>query len=322
MSSGKPGAGNFFSTDVYLSSLAETYFPGREWRIELFDTRGKVFRLLRIEPDAVITAWPFLDFVEPLGEVPAGPVAELGYLPHVALGSMRVEGRLSVPLEESEYHPAPYIDWSLFGDWAAFEAKVSERRGNLLPDSRRKRRRLEREVGPVRWVYDDARPETFERCVALKSAQYRANDLEDMFARPGNARMFRALREKGALVVSSLSAGDTLLAAHMAGWADDRFYSWVPVYDPAYARYSPGRLLFELLLRESFERGHREFDFLIGGEDYKWHYATHSRTIGPWGEPPLASRLEWAARRRVKRLLSPRLLRLARKLKRRLADWR
>src|SRR5207247_3960145 len=42
------------------------------------------------------------------------------------------------------------------------------------------------------------------------------------------------------------------------------------------------------ILRESHVRGYAEFDFLIGGELYKWHYATQTRVIGPLGTPPLS----------------------------------
>lgn len=62
-----------------------------------------------------------------------------------------------------------------------------------------------------------------------------------------------------------------------------RFYSWVAAYDSDYHCYGPGRQLLHYLLKESFERGHREFDFLRGNEAYKWKYATHTRLIAEMG---------------------------------------
>ena len=78
------------------------------------------------------------------------------------------------------------------------------------------------------------------------------------------AAVSRAER-RGLLAVFTLSAGQTLLSIHIEAVEDNRLYWWVPAYDPELAQYSPGRLLLENLLADSFARGHAEFDFLVGG---------------------------------------------------------
>ena len=40
------------------------------------------------------------------------------------------------------------------------------------------------------------------------------------------------------------------------------------------------------MLAHGFASGHREFDHSVGGQDWKWTYATHARLIGPLGIPP------------------------------------
>jgi CelD/BcsL family acetyltransferase involved in cellulose biosynthesis len=79
---------------------------------------------------------------------------------------------------------------------------------------------------------------------------------------------------------------------------------------------SPGRLLLDHMLRESHSRGHAEFDFLLGDEPYKYHYATHQRVVGPVGKVPLQVTLRDAVRSSVKRALAryPRLREKARAL--------
>jgi CelD/BcsL family acetyltransferase involved in cellulose biosynthesis len=122
------------------------------------------------------------------------------------------------------------------------------------------------------------------------------------------------------VIVSSISAGVQLLAVHFGALADRTFYSWIAAYDPKHSQYSPGALLLEALLVDSWRRRDVEFNFLIGDQEYKWFYATHNRVIGPQGSVPLTIRLARAAKRPIRKALSnrPQLLLLARKLMRRL----
>ena len=78
------------------------------------------------------------------------------------------------------------------------------------------------------------------------------------------------------------------------------------------------------LLVESFSRGHAEFDFLIGDEAYKWHYATHNREIGPLGRPSLIAFLRHGLKPRIRSALAhtPRVLQAARALRRRVIELR
>lgn len=307
---------NFFSSDVFLSALAEVYFPGRPHHIGLYACAGRVLRLLRVAGRPPLTSWPFLDALEPLDNESGDLAGRVRFAPQVVLATHEItrvpDGDASAP----GFFPAPFIEWNRFADWGAFERHFAARRASLVRDSRAKHRHLAQELGPVCFVYHDPRPEVFARCLAWKSAQYARQGLIDLFAVRANARLFQVLAERGVLVVSSLAAGETLLAVHFGARQGTRFYSWIAAYDPAHARHSPGRLLLEALLRECQGRGQSEFDFGPGGMEYKWHYATHQRVIGPLGRPPLALRLRRTAREKTRRLLahSPRLLAGARRL--------
>ncbi len=308
---------NLFSTDAFLETLAELYYPGRRWAVEVCRVEGRYLRLLVVGRREVVLSAPFFDYPQPVEDPVPGPVRELSWVPRTVLRTTTVEDRAPEPKGQ---HPSPFIDWSRFVDWADFERFVGARIGNLFPDSRRRRKKLERDLGPLRFEFDDPRPEVFDACVRWKSAQYVTTGLPDLFAPAENVELFRRLRRRGAVVVSSLSAGSTLLAVHFGGLADGKHSWWVPAYDAALSKYSPGRLLLEEILKESLARRHREFDFLIGDEAYKFHYATHVRVIGPVGSPPLRVRLWNEARARAKHALSgsPRLLEAARSFRRRL----
>ena len=306
-----------YSTPAFLETLAELYYPGRAAAVEVCGLGDLAVRLLVLDGHEVVTRAPYYDFPLPLEAPWTGPVRSLRYLPRAVLRTTTVEDR---PAPGPGQHPSPYVAWSRFADHAAFESMVGQRIGNLLPDSRRRQRKLERDLGPVRFTFDDERPEAFDSCVRWKSAQYRETGLPDLFAEPRNVELFRRLRQRGVVVLSSLCAGERLVAAHLGGLADARLAWWVPAYDPVLAGYSPGRLMLHELLRESHARGHREFDFLIGDEAYKYHYATHSRLIGPLGTPPLRDRLLGTLTSKTKAALEghPALMSAARTMKRHL----
>jgi hypothetical protein len=319
---------NFFSSDEYLGALAEVWFPGRRCEIGVYAAEGKLFRLLAVDGvGPVVTdgpradAYHFLDFLEPLASAPEHPatVPRVRWVPRVGLGAEPVTSA-SPEVPAGGRAPAPYVDWSRFPRWSSFEEHVARRRATLGPDSRRKRRRLEERFGPLRLRWDDRRPSAFDAVLAWKAEQYERTRVPDGFAIPQNVAMFRELWRRGLAVVSSLSAGERLVAVHLGVLWRRRFSSWIPAYDRAVTALSPGRLLLEDLLLESHRRGDAEFDFLLGGEPYKYHYATHRRVVGALGNAPVHVTLRRAVRSSVKRALAryPTLLEKARELER---EW-
>ena len=119
-----------------------------------------------------------------------------------------------------------------------------------------------------------------------------------------------------------MRAGDRLLSVWMGFVYRGVWSGWVFAYDhdPALRKFSLGHQLLRSMLEQGFRLGHREFDFSIGNEDYKWFYATHARILGPIGTPPLRQRLMARARHDARRALQrwPRLLSMAVALKRKL----
>lgn len=307
---------NIFTTDAFLETAGASFFPDRKRRIEVCRLSGQRLRLLVLDGTEVVGRMPFYDFPQPLDDV-QGPVdREIFHLPRTVLRTVELHGEPQGKIEGTQ--PSPYIDWKKHDTWAGFQAMW---KANPLPksyDGARQRRRLEREVGPIRFELDDTRPEVFDACVQWKSSQYVASGFPDMFANPRNITFFRRLRERGVLMVSSLCAGDSLLAVHFGSWHDQRFGWWIPTYDPKFSRFSPGRVMLDELMKASFDRGDREFDFLIGDESYKFLYATHNRVIGAVGNPPLKEVIFSKAKATVKALLStsPKALELARSLQR------
>jgi len=283
---------NIFSSKNFCDSFRIAYFSKQEVKPTLFVLGDRLWKLPAIDSVKPITESTFIDFYEPYEPELVSHqngLRKVGYLPRACYGVITAGQWFDQKLEQT-YEPSPTVLWSNFSTWDEFVAYAKNRRSTLFVDSQRCRRKLEKEVGSLNFVFDDRRPEVFDACISWKSAQWRAQELPDLFADERHVQLFRELAVRELLLVSSLSAGEHLIAVHIGMLAQGRLYSWVPAYDPAYARYSPGRLLLLLLLEESFKRRHTEFDFFIGGETYKWDYATHVRLIAEIGTPPLPVR--------------------------------
>jgi len=280
---------NFFSTDAFLDALAAARYPGQRCEKTLVSAGGQVFRVLSVDGQAVTRA-TFLDLLEPVPGADPASARALGWIPTGLRGIVSLdEWRASGAPPECE--PCPTVLWREFPSWEMMAARFPR-----PSDARRQLKKLESQVGPVRYVGDDPDLAVLRRCLEWKSAQYQATGFVDLFADRRNVALMEALHDAGALVVSSLYTGDRLAAVHVGMRHEGRSMSWIPAYDRDLHSYSPGRMLLHHILEDSYGRGDSEFDFLIGDEEYKYVYATHVRIAGPVGTPPLKVRGRKAAK--------------------------
>ena len=127
-------------------------------------------------------------------------------------------------------------------------------------------------------------------------------------------------------MLSTLSVGDRVVAAHMGMRSRTVLHYWFPSFDRAYAKFSPGRILLLELCRAAAAAGIREVELGAGDEDYKLRFADGAIPVAAgfvgsaslpalarhlrYGIEDLASRLpigpaaHWPARlfRRIERL--------------------
>jgi Acetyltransferase (GNAT) domain/DegT/DnrJ/EryC1/StrS aminotransferase family len=109
----------------------------------------------------------------------------------------------------------------------------------------RKQGKLEREQGPLRFLFDTSDGDLLDILMRWKSAQYRRTGRLDRFARPATVRLVRDLLQTRAPVCSGtlsvLYAGRRPVAIHLGLRSASTLACWFPTYDVTLARYSPGR---------------------------------------------------------------------------------
>lgn len=157
-----------------------------------------------------------------------------------------------------------------------YEAYVAERNGagtRQLKQCEYLARRLEREVGPLRFVAHAPERRLLAQVLEWKSRQYRQSGWKDLLA-GGWARAFvekiHELQEPGLRgMLSLLYCGGHLVAGHMGMCSPTVWHYWFPAYDRQFARYSPGILLLLRMARAAERLGLRYIDMGTGMTLYK-----------------------------------------------------
>jgi CelD/BcsL family acetyltransferase involved in cellulose biosynthesis len=168
-------------------------------------------------------------------------------------------------------YPSPVIDLR-----HGYDNYLSERRSasrSFVQSVWRKRRKLEREVGEVRFVFEERSPEALATVMRWKSAQYAELSEWDRFADPRNVALLQHLADTGetgcAGILSVLYAGDRIAAAHFGLRSRTVLCSWFPTYNVELAAYSPGILLHFLMTEAAAAVGIDAFDLGRGEHGYK-----------------------------------------------------
>jgi CelD/BcsL family acetyltransferase involved in cellulose biosynthesis len=173
--------------------------------------------------------------------------------------------------------PKPAMIADLTGGYEAYlEARRAAGQGGFLKDKRRRCRQLAEQVGPLSFTLS-ADPDMLETIIADKRAQMRRTGQHDVFSTPWTQDLLRRLNDDSdpdfGLRVAVLRAGDKVVAAEAGLLSGPVYHLWFPIYDPDFARYSPGALMTLETLRVLAEQGVAYADFGPGAEDYKRAFA-------------------------------------------------
>lgn len=164
-----------------------------------------------------------------------------------------------------------------------FEAYVASRDGRFLKDKRRRRRAFEREHGTLSFSLLPATRDDVAMIVERKRAQIARTHQYDVFACGWTVSLLERLVDASAedfgLRTATLRAGGRVVAAELGLLSGARYHLWFPVYDPAFARYSPGALMTLDTLEALAGLGVSRVDFGVDADSYKRDFADPVETV-------------------------------------------
>jgi len=172
--------------------------------------------------------------------------------------------------------------------WAALGASNQV----LIEDSERRRRRLREAHGPVRFVFSAGEVAgELHRLIDAKRVQYRRTGAADPLGPTWTRRLLQRLAESDAAecqgLLSTLHAGETWVASHFGLRSGALLHYWFPIYNPALARFAPGRLLLMSIIDAAPAQGISLIERGVGTQPHKREFANLSRSYyrGAWHEP-------------------------------------
>ncbi|AXG82527.1 GNAT family N-acetyltransferase [Streptomyces paludis] len=195
---------------------------------------------------------------------------------------------------------SPVID--VGAGYAAYESALRVRSPKFFRTTAAKERKLGRQAGEVRFVFDERDPAALRTLMAWKSAQYRRTGRRDRFAQVWISVLVRRLAATRAPdcagVLSVLYVADRPVAAHFGLRSRTVLSCWFPAYDPEFAKYSPGLILHLRMAEAAAGAGIGLLDLGRGAAEYKDALKTGGLRVyeGAAVRPGARAALHWLSR--------------------------
>lgn len=181
------------------------------------------------------------------------------------------------------YQDAEFVV-DLGGDASAYLIDVETRHPEWRRQMARKRRRLERECGPMRFELRTDAADAIAALLRWKSAKLQQSGRQDCLQWPWLRTalpMLAGLVQEGfAGWLSALYFGDQLTAVMMSQRSGSHLNAWIPAYSPEHAACSPGALLHLELIRRCSDEGVRRISLGRGENRLKSLLATEAVPMG------------------------------------------
>lgn len=198
------------------------------------------------------------------------PLSQAAFLPYVRL-----------------HHQSPVM--ALSGGWDAYVKRLGIAQNKLTPGVfaavRASTKRLERDVGPLRFEIQERTPALLDTVMRLKTEQrLRMGTQGDPFALKWVRQLLNEFLDRqdpafrGALC--ALYAGDNMVACHFGLQASHTLHYWFPVYETTYSDYGPGLIMLMRLAEQGCQNGIELIDLGRGVQPYKMRFCTGSVDLG------------------------------------------
>lgn len=177
---------------------------------------------------------------------------------------------------------SPYMDLSQ--GYAHYLRTMKDNGSTLISQVQRKRRKLEREVGPIEFNWNDSDRTAWEQMLTWKSDQRARTRTLNILAFPWVQSFLQgvsSIDEFGLQgMVSTLRANGKVIAVHQGMQTEHRLHYWFPTFDPELSRYSPGLVLLLTIAEQAVERGIQRIDLGKGDDAYKASFASGAERLG------------------------------------------
>lgn len=174
---------------------------------------------------------------------------------------------------------APYMDLS--GGFDVYRMNRANADAREIPQLSRRMRKVERELGELRFLAHNPDPEVFAQMIEWKRDQYRTTGVVDVFSFPWTVALLKELLNRScpqlSILISTLHIGNQLAAVHYGMVSNGILHGWFPVYDPQWARYSTGIILWGAIAKASQGLGIRRID--LGKGDHRFKNALMSGAV-------------------------------------------
>ena len=166
---------------------------------------------------------------------------------------------------------SPFMD--LTGGYQSYRDRQRGAGSDTLVQAERKRRKAEREIGPIRFVANSTDRQLFQTLVDWKQHQIQQRRVPFV----GSSNRFQEIRERilyqnretfGGML-SAVYIGDRLAAIHFGMRSKCVLHVWVPAFDESFHKYSPGMIMWMELAKTCERMGIQRMDLGKGMVDYK-----------------------------------------------------
>lgn len=277
-----------FLAPAWLGAWAEIYAPGRTWAVALRDGG----RLVALLPAFVWDSTLMLAGTGPSdhGGMLILPGYECWAEPLLKTGADEVEE----PFDRIDLQQLPPQSPLAEAEIAGWHARTEAGDACVaLPldrpampkkaraDWRYVVRRLEREGGIIDLIARHEITDGIAELERLHRLRWRTQDqpgmLVDPLLRVLLATAAPRLANDGLLRLHRLRFGSETIAVLLALRGGDSICYFLSGFDPAYTRFSPGTALVGSAIAEAAREGASTFDFLRGGEAYKYRWGAEDR---------------------------------------------
>ncbi|KOX01523.1 cellulose biosynthesis protein CelD [Streptomyces sp. NRRL B-1140] len=237
-------------------------------------------------------------------DVETGELLKACSVSSFAFDNLEAEQRLFVRYAAEE-HATYVID--VEKGYETYESVLRAQSPKFLKTTLAKERRLGRQAGELRFVFDERDPAALRTLMEWKSAQYRRTGRRDRFAQEWITRLVGQLARTRAPecsgTLSVLYAGERPVAAHFGLRSASVLACWFPAYDPEFAKFSPGLVLHLRMAEAAAAAGVAVLDLGRGAAEYKDALKTGELPVyeGAVTRPGVGAALHWLSREPARR---------------------